>query len=89
MILLGIFYLVIDVWGWKKWAFCFMVIGSNAIVAYMIVRIVNFGDIANKIASGLDPWTGSWTGFVHATAAFGILRLGLWYMYRNKTFIKF
>jgi predicted acyltransferase len=88
MILLGIFYLVIDVWGWKKWAFGFIVIGSNAIVAYMIVRIVNFGDIANKIVGGLAPRTGSWADFVHATAAFGILWLVLWYMYRNKTFIK-
>lgn len=34
-ILLALFYLVVDICGFRKWAFVFVVIGMNAIVAYM------------------------------------------------------
>ena len=34
LLLLALFYLVIDVWGFKKWAFGFVVIGMNAIAVY-------------------------------------------------------
>lgn len=88
MLLLGLFYLVIDVWGRRKWAYGFVVIGSNAIVAYMADSVFNFWDIADRLVGGLDRWTGDWTGLVHALAAFGVLWLGLWYLYRNRTFVK-
>ena len=36
LLLMGLFYLVIDVWGWRKWAFFFVVIGMNAITIYAL-----------------------------------------------------
>ena len=88
LILLGLFYLVIDVWGYKKWAFGFIVIGSNAIVAYMLPTFVSFRTIALFFVRGLDKWVGGWTEFTHTTAAFFVLWLLLFYLYRNKTFVK-
>lgn len=38
--LLAIFYLVIDVIGFKKWAFFFIVIGSNALFIYTLASII-------------------------------------------------
>jgi predicted acyltransferase len=35
MILLSVFYLIIDVWKLKKWSFFFVVIGSNSIFIYI------------------------------------------------------
>jgi len=35
-LLLALFHLSIDVWGFKRWAFPFLVIGSNALLAYAI-----------------------------------------------------
>jgi hypothetical protein len=35
LLLLALFYLVIDVWKWRRWAVPFIVIGSNSIFAYM------------------------------------------------------
>jgi len=32
--ILSAFYLVVEIGGWKKWAFPLIVIGSNSIVAY-------------------------------------------------------
>jgi predicted acyltransferase len=34
-LLLALFYLVIDVWGLRRWAFPFIVIGANSLAAYM------------------------------------------------------
>ncbi len=44
-LLLALFYLVIDVWGFKKWAFGFVVIGMNAIAIYMATHVFNFRHI--------------------------------------------
>jgi predicted acyltransferase len=42
LLLFGVFYLVIDVLGLKKWAFFFAVIGMNPITIYIGVKAVNF-----------------------------------------------
>ena len=39
--MLAIFYHIIDVWGLKKWAFPFMVIGMNSITIYLMVLLLN------------------------------------------------
>jgi predicted acyltransferase len=88
LILLALFYLVIDVLGYRKWAFGFIVIGSNAIVAYMLPTFVSFRSIGNFFVNGLNKWTGSWTELIHTLAAFGVLWLLLLFLYRKKTFVK-
>ena len=88
LILLALFYLVIDVLGYKKWAFGFIVIGSNAIVAYMLPTFVPFRKIGDFFVTGLDKWTGGWTEFIHCLAGFLVLWLLLLFLYRKKTFIK-
>ena len=86
--MLGAFYLVIDVWGFKKWAFGFIVIGSNAIAVYTATSLYNFGKIANIFTGGLKGQLGNGYGFVRATLALTIVWLILYWMYRKKTFIK-
>ena len=86
--LLALFYLVIDVLGFSKWAFGFVVIGMNAITVYMAVHIVNFRYISGVFVGGLEKYTGNWYSFIHALAGFAIVWLILWWMYRKKTFIK-
>jgi len=88
LILLGLFYLVIDMWGYRKWAFGFVVIGSNAIVAYMLPTFVPFRSISGFFVNGLDKWLGGWTEFTHALAAFFVLWLLLLFLYRKNTFVK-
>ncbi len=87
-LLLGLFYLVIDIWGFRRWAFFFTVIGMNSIAVYMAAHLFDFRHIGNIFVGGLAKWLGPWDGFVQALAAFGVIWLILWYMYRNKSFIK-
>jgi predicted acyltransferase len=92
-LLLALFYLVIDVWGFKKWAFGFVVIGANAITVYMltrssITRHFDFRRIGDIFVTGLDRSVGDWGGLIHAVAGFAALWLVLWWMYRKKLFVK-
>ena len=48
LLLFSIFYLIIDVLDYKKWAFFFVVIGMNPITIYLTGRIVNFRS-ANEV----------------------------------------
>jgi len=87
-LLLALFYFVIDVCRFKKWAYAFVVIGSNAIFIYMATHIFSFNAISDPLVTGLDQFVGLWADFMHAVAAFAVVWLVLWYMYRKKTFIK-
>ncbi|MBE0535149.1 MAG: hypothetical protein IH624_05715 [Phycisphaerae bacterium] len=88
LVLLGLFYLVVDVWGLRRWAFGFKVIGMNAIFVYMITHLWNFQNMGGVFVKGLDKWLGPWDNFAHAAAGFAIVWLILLYMYRKKTFVK-
>jgi len=87
-LLLALFYLVIDVWGFKKWAFGFVVIGTNAIFIYMATHLFNFRHISDPFVNGLDRFIGPWKEFIHPLAAFAAIWLILFWMYRKKSFIK-
>jgi predicted acyltransferase len=87
-VLLALFYLVIDVWGYKKWAFFFKVIGMNAIAVYVATHLFDFTKIGNVFVGGLLKHLGPWADFFEASAALAVVWLILYYMYRNKTFIK-
>jgi predicted acyltransferase len=52
-LLLALFYLVIDVVGWRRWAFPFVVIGMNAITIYVAHFFIPFQQISEGIVGGL------------------------------------
>jgi predicted acyltransferase len=87
-VLLGLFYLVIDVWGFRRWAFPFKVIGMNAIFVYMITRLFDFRQIGNIFVGGLADRLHSWNALVQGLAGFLVIWLILFWMYRKKTFVK-
>jgi predicted acyltransferase len=88
LLLLGLFYLVIDVLRLRRWSFFFVVIGMNAIAVYMATHVFDFRVLGDIFVRGLSRWTGDWHDFVRAAAGFAILWLILFYMYRKRTFIK-
>lgn len=85
-LLLSVFYLVIDVLGYKKWAFIFVVIGMNAIAVYVATHLFDFANIGNIFTGGLR--LGRWNPFVQSLSALTVIWLILYWMYRKKTFIK-
>jgi predicted acyltransferase len=87
-LLLSFFYYTIDILGYKKWAFVFVVIGMNAIAVYVATHLFDFRLIGDVFVGGLSKWLGNWNEFVRALAALSVIWLILYWMYRNKIFIK-
>lgn len=87
-LLLSLFYWIIDVRGKFKWLFPLKVIGMDAITAYVLSHVVNFPQIADYLLFGLEQYVGEFYVVIKVVGGFGIIYLLLWYMYKNKTFIK-
>ncbi len=50
--MLGAFYLIVDVWGWQKGCKPFLWIGANALAVYLAVNVVDFEAIAERFVGG-------------------------------------
>ena len=87
-LLMGLFYLVVDVLGFRRWAFPFIVIGMNAIAVYMATGLLDFGRMGNVFVGNLAPYLGVWIDFARACAALAIVWLILYWMYRTKSFVR-
>jgi predicted acyltransferase len=85
---LAFFYGIIDVLGYKKWAFGFIVIGVNSLAVYVATGIFDFRLVGNILVGHLLPRIGHWAGLVEASAAFAVVWLILYWMYRKKEFIR-
>ena len=88
---LALFFLVVDVWRLRRWAFFFKVIGMNSIAAYMLCNL--FGpalrEAARVLVGGLKPRLGAaWYPSLEVAVTFAILWLILFWMYRKQAFLK-
>jgi predicted acyltransferase len=90
VLMLAVFYLVIDVLNVRKGTRWMIIIGSNAIFAYVAWELLhkNFIEIAETFFIGLKPWIGAWMETLRNFTGFLVLYFILWYMHKNKTFIK-
>ncbi len=88
LLLLALFYWVIDVKGYRRCAFFFVVIGMNAITIYFLQGFVNFESIAARLVPGVAERSGTAKPVVLPAATVAIEWLFLWFLYRNKIFFK-
>lgn len=90
LIFLGLFYLVIDVWRLRRWAFFFTVIGMNSIVIYVLQEAVDFQATAHFLYNGLValvPKVAQPLLFAVCAVA-GVKWLLLWFLYRKRIFVR-
>lgn len=93
-ILLGLFYLLIDVWKKDWWATPFIWIGTNAITIYMLVHVVELPKLAERIVGGpIKGWFDSAIkrGFGDLVIAFVALLMAVLFcrfLYRRRIFLK-
>ena len=88
VLLLALFYGVIDVLGFRWWAFFFIVIGCNAIVIYVAPKVVNFDYTARFLFGGLIKNSGSFEPVATAISILAVKWLILWYLFRKKLFLR-
>lgn len=86
---LAIFYWLIDIRGYTKWAFFFKVIGMNSLLIYLANRFIDFGHTAHLLFSGLYvPLADKWHEVFQAVGALALVWLFLYFMYRRRFFLK-
>jgi predicted acyltransferase len=87
-LMLALFYWIIEVKGYRRWAFFFRVIGMNSIVVYVAIMLISFEQIGNIFVGSLLPRIGVWDELVSASASVAIIWLILYHMYCTRTFVK-
>lgn len=88
LMLLALFYWIIDVKRYRRWTFFFVVIGVNPITIYFLQRFVDFGGIAEFFLSGVAANAGLIAPLVLPLGALAIKWLFLWFLCRHKIFFK-
>lgn len=90
MLFLSVFYLIIDVAGFRKWAFPFVLIGVNSILIYLASEgMVNFKYTADYLFSGIIQHADIiWQPVFLAVSITLIQLVLLYFLYRNKIFLK-
>jgi len=88
LLLLALFYWVIDVLGFRAWAYFFVVIGTNAITIYFLQNLVDFERIAEFFLHGVARHAGVLAALLLPLGAFLARWLFLWFLYRHRVFFK-
>lgn len=92
--LLGMFYLLIDVCQWKRWCTPFLWIGANALFIYLAVNLIDFTAIARRMAGGdvtefVDVRLGDGVGdLMVAVIALALPVFLVRYLYQRRLFVR-
>ncbi|HEV2355793.1 MAG TPA: DUF5009 domain-containing protein, partial [Puia sp.] len=93
LLLLSAFYYIIDVRGYRKWAFFFVVIGMNSILIYISGHFINW----NYANQGLFQWFGQtvgsifgdpWTDMAMVITYLAVKWFFLYVLYIKKIFLR-
>jgi len=89
LLLISLFYYIIDVLGYKKWAFFFKVIGMNSILIYISSHFIKWTYTNTSLFGWLGQLAGKPYGAVIMAATFVLVKwLFLRYLYEKKTFLR-
>jgi predicted acyltransferase len=89
LLFFALFYWIIDVRGYRRWTFFFTVIGMNSITIYMAQQMINFRFTANYFLGGLiKHFPDDWAPFLNNFTLIVVCWLFLYFLYKQKIFIK-
>ncbi len=88
LLLLSLFYTIIDVIKLRAWAFFFVVIGVNAITIYIARDIIPFNTISKYFLGGVAQYSGSFRPAVMPIGTLVLEWLFLFHLYRNRIFLR-
>ncbi len=89
LLLLALFYYIIDVLGYVKWSFFFRVIGMNSILIYMSGKFIDWQYSTNGFFKWLGQWAGNPYNAVVMAICFVLVKWAfLYFMYKKKVFLR-
>ncbi|HEX5023661.1 MAG TPA: DUF5009 domain-containing protein, partial [Agriterribacter sp.] len=84
-----LFYWIIDVKGYTKWAFFFKVIGMNSLAIYLAYQFIDFNYSSERIFKSVYMYAPEkWQEVFQALGATILVWLFLYFLYKKKIFIK-
>lgn len=89
LLLLSFFYYIIDVLGYKSWAFFFKVIGMNSILIYISGHFINWGYATNGFLGWVGQLAGDPFGAVVMAVCFVLVKwVFLYFLYKKNVFLR-
>ena len=89
LIMMAIFYYIVDVRGWQKWTLVFRVVGMNSITIYLAQRMINFSTTNKFLFSGIAGLFPENMEKVMTNLGYIVVCwLFLYFLYRKNTFLK-
>ncbi len=89
LILLSLFYWIIDVQNWNRYAWVLAVIGMNSILIYMAQHFIDFEHTSERLFRGIVKYFSEPYQKVFYAIGYVIVEwLMLWFLYKKKVFLK-
>jgi predicted acyltransferase len=89
LLLLAMFYYIIDVLGFRRWAFFFTIIGMNSILIYMSGRFINWGYSTKALLGWLGQLVGDPLNIVVMAVCYVMVKwVFLYFLYKKNVFLR-
>ncbi len=89
LLLLALFYYIIDVKGYQRWSFFFTIIGMNSILIYMSGRFIDWEYTTKAIFQWLGQLTGDPVNLVAMAICYLMVKWTfLYFMYKKNVFLR-
>jgi predicted acyltransferase len=88
LLTMALFYWIIEVKGFKKWTYFFVVIGMNAVTIWVGQRFIDFKFTSDAIFLGVSKYFGILQPLFLAICLVGLKWLFLWFLYKKNIFLK-
>jgi predicted acyltransferase len=88
LLLLALFYWLIDVQGYRRWAFVLIVIGLNSITIWFGQRFIDFSAPADFLLHGLLQSAGPLKPVLLVCSVLLLKWLFLYFLHRHKIYLK-
>ena len=88
-LLLGLFYQIIELWQFRKWAMPFVWIGMNALTIYIVAGVVHFHRLSARFVGGdIGAALGNYSDLVSALVTLAMVFWVVNFLYRRKVFLR-
>jgi len=88
-LLLGLFYLVLDVWKYQKWSVPFVWIGANALTMYLLADLIPHDKLTTRIVGGpIQAWLGPYDAAAQTAVWMGLLIALARFLYKRRIFLR-
>jgi predicted acyltransferase len=90
LVLMGSMFAIVDGLNWKRWTYPFLVIGSNSLLAYLMVTVLSpvVHSAVSLLVGGSAKLFGPSYAIFYAVSWASFVWCALWILYRNKIFLR-